>query len=86
MKPQFNFHKRIGMTPGFGVEWGNCGGAGVIVLRLWWSSLTFTFDIPKRYRKVGGEELRYHRRIKEWRRRNELLEEMERRNEKGLIK
>jgi hypothetical protein len=65
MKYQFNFHRRIGITPSFGITFTNYGIAGVLMLRLWWSAFTFTFDIPKRYWKVEDEETRFYREMKE---------------------
>jgi len=44
MKMQLNFHKRIGLSPGFGVSREYYGKAGTVyILRLWWSALTLTF-------------------------------------------
>ena len=43
MKTQFNFHKRTGLTPGFGVSREHYGKLGTVyILRLWWSALTLT--------------------------------------------
>jgi hypothetical protein len=64
MTYQFNFHRRIGTDPSFGITFTNYGIAGVLMLRLWWSAFTFTFDIPKRYRKVESEETRFYRKMK----------------------
>jgi hypothetical protein len=65
MRYQFNFHRRIGITPSFGITFTNYGIGGVLMLRLWWSALTLAFDIPKRYRKVEDEETRFYRKLKE---------------------
>jgi hypothetical protein len=61
MRPQFNFHRRTGLTPSFGFEFVNWGPMGCVILRLWWSALTFAFDIPKRYQKVEDDETRFYR-------------------------
>ena len=65
MRPQFNFHKRIGITPSFGITFSNYGIVGVLVLSLWWSAFTVMFAIPKRYQKVEDEETCLCRKIKE---------------------
>lgn len=43
MKMQINFHKRTGITPGFGMSRVYYGKIGTVyILRLWWSALTLT--------------------------------------------
>lgn len=65
MRPQFNFHKRTGITPSFGITFNNWGRYGTLMLRLWWSAFTVTFAIPKRYQKVEDEDTRHRRKMKE---------------------
>jgi len=44
MKMQITFHKRTGISPGFGVSRHYYGKAGTVyLLRLWWSALCLTF-------------------------------------------
>jgi len=44
MKMQITFHKRTGISPGFGVSREYYGKAcTVYILRLWWSALCLTF-------------------------------------------
>jgi len=65
MTAHFNFHRRIGITPSFGVEFANYDSKGTVTLRLWWSAFTCTFDIPKRYWKVEDEKTRFYRELRE---------------------
>ena len=65
MRPHFNFHRRIGLTPSVGVAFANYGSSGTIILRLWWSAVTCTFGIPKRYWKVEDEKTRFYRQLRE---------------------
>lgn len=41
--PQFNFHRRIGLKPGFGVYIDHYGAGTVLTLHIYWSALTLTW-------------------------------------------
>lgn len=45
--PQFNFHRRTGLTPGYGVVLEDFGAGAVLVLRMGWAALTLTFQWPQ---------------------------------------
>lgn len=40
---KFNFHRRTGLAPGFGISRNDYGIGAVYMLRLGWSATTLTF-------------------------------------------
>ncbi len=54
MQMQFNFHRKTGLKPGFGLSLHDYGVGKSLVLRVWWSAATLTWMTNKTPRRPDG--------------------------------